>query len=280
MSNNFQSRFFITPNFSKEHERVLTFYLQDDRKLSTDQWRLLYEGINYLDQSEVEITGERFTFRQLYNRHIDQAFADQYLEQLSGLINPNTDGPTLTAQYARKIAPTLEQQQLLLRNNPQSYLLFAYCVYWWQSFTRGYAFEVAIKRDLEASQIIFAMHDILSRSERYSQADLIVLDLLGDIKTSTYFLQEQADDPLSNDFYITKLYEKGHTKTLVVFQKRLAWVRIGGQIPTPGNLNNVLNLLPQPVQLEQAGTILIVVDYGTWKTMVRRTQAEEGVSNE
>lgn len=241
---------------------------------------MLYEGINHLDQSEVEIAGERFTFRQLYNRHIDQVFADEYLEQLIGLIEPDAHGPTLTAQYARKIAPTLEQQQLLLRNNPQSYLLFAYCVYWWQSFARGYAFEVEIKRDLEASQITFTMHDILSRSERYSQADLIVLDLLGDIKTSTYFLQEQADDPLANDFYITRLYEKGHAKTLVVFQKRLAWLRIGGQRPTWGNLNNVLNLLPQPVQLEQAGAILIVIDYETWKTMVRRTLVAEGVSNE
>ena len=66
MSNDSHSHFLIASGFSKEHERALTLYLQDDRKLSTDQWRLLYEAINSLDQSEVEITGARFTFRQLY----------------------------------------------------------------------------------------------------------------------------------------------------------------------------------------------------------------------
>jgi hypothetical protein len=280
LSDDSQALFLIVPDFSKKHERAFTLYLQDDRKLTTDQWRLLYEAIGYLDRSEVEIGGERFTFRQLYNRHIDQAYADEYLEQLLRLTNLAVQRPLLTATFARQIAPTLERAQLLSHNNPQSHLLFTYCVYCWQSFAHGYAFEVEIKRDLEASKIVFAMHDILSRAERYSRADLIVLDLLGDIKTSTYFLQEKADDPLANDFYITRLYEKGYAKTLVVFQKHLAWVRIGGQAPTPGNLNRVLNLLPHPVQLEQSGAILIVIDYETWKTMVRRTQAEEGVSNE
>lgn len=280
MSNPLQPHFLIAPGFNKGHERTLTLYLQDDRKLSTDQWRLLYEAINYLDHSEVEIAKERFTFRQLYHRHIDTVYADAYLGQLLNLADLATQAAPLAATFARKIAPTLEQQQLLLRNAPQSYLLFAYCVYWWQSFTRGYTFEVEIMRDLAASQITFTMHDILNQVERYSQADLIVLDLLGDIKTSTYFLQEQADDPLANDFYITRLYEKGHAKTLVVFQKRLAWLRIGGQRPTWGNLNNVLNLLPQPVQLEHAGAMLIVIDYETWKTMVRRTLVAEGISNE
>ena len=279
MSNELQPRFLIASGFSKEHERALTFYLQDDRKLSTEQWRLLYEGINYLDQSEVEITGERFAFRQLYNRHIDQAFADEYLEQLIGLIEPDAHGTTLTAQYARKIAPTLEQQQLLLRNNPQSYLLFAYCVYWWQSFARGYAFEVELKRDLEASKIIFAMHDVRSRAERYSQADLIVLDLLGDIKTSPYFLQESSNSPLANDFYITRLYEKGYTRTLVVFQKPSAWQKIGGRATVAGKLENVLALLPQPVKLEQAENVLIVVEYVTWKSLVQRVQHKRGGPN-
>lgn len=128
-SNDTQPRFLIAPDFTKEHEQALTLYLQDDRKLSTEQWQSLYEAIEYLDQSEVEIIGERFTFRQLYNRHIDQAFADEYLEQLLALTDLAGQSPTLTATFARKIASLLEQQQLLLRNNPQSYLLFAYCIY-------------------------------------------------------------------------------------------------------------------------------------------------------
>jgi len=129
--------------------------------------------------------------------------------------------------------------------------------------------------DLEASRVDFTMHDLLRGSERYSQADLIVLDLLGDIKTSTYFLQLQPSGPLSNDFYITRLYDKGRIRTLVVFQKPHAWQRIGGEETVPGDLDNILDLLPQPVQLEQPELTLIVVEYEDWKTMVRRVQAAE-----
>lgn len=136
MSNPLQPRFLIAPGFNKEHERTLTLYLQDDRKLSTDQWRLLYEAINYLDHSEVEIAKERFTFRQLYHRHIDTVYADEYLGQLLNLADLATQASPLTATFARKIAPTLEQQQLLLRNAPQSYLLFSE---WVSQRRRGHA---------------------------------------------------------------------------------------------------------------------------------------------
>lgn len=120
---------------------------------------------------------------------------------------------------------------------------------------------------------------ISSRSERYSQADLIVLDLLGDIKTSTYFLQESSNSPLANDFYITRLYEKGYTRTLVVFQKPNAWRKMGGRATVAGKLENVLDLLPQPVKLDQAENILIVVEYVTWKSLVQRVQHKRGGAN-
>lgn len=123
------------------------------------------------------------------------------------------------------------------------------------------------------------MHDVRSRVERYSQADLIVLDLLGDVKTSPYFLHESENSPLSNDFYITRLYEKGHTRTLVVFQKPIAWRKIGGRATVPGKLENVLDLLPRPVKLEQANTVLVVVEYATWKSLVQKVQHKRGGSH-
>ncbi|MEM7532226.1 MAG: hypothetical protein AAF639_08620 [Chloroflexota bacterium] len=109
----------------------------------------------------------------------------------------STQSPALTAQFARQIAPTLERLGLLVKGLSQSYFLMAYCVYWWQSFARGYAFEVEIIRDLEASDVAFEMHDIRSQTERYSPADLVVLGLLRDIKTSTYFLQWQPSGQLA-----------------------------------------------------------------------------------
>ena len=80
---------------------------------------------------------------------------------------------------------------------------------------------------------------------------------------------------LANDFYITRLYDKGRIHTLVVFQKPHAWQRIGGEETVSGDLNNVLDLLPKPVQLEQPELTLIVIEYENWKEMVRRVQAAE-----
>jgi hypothetical protein len=280
LSNPRQPLFLINSNFSNAHQHVLTVYLQDERRLTIDMWHLLYEAIKLLDQSVVQIDQVRYTFRQVYNQYIDQALADNYIDQLVSLTDPARQFPALTATFARQIAPILDQAQLRSRNIPQSFLLFAYCVYWWQSFARGYAFEVEIKRDLEASQIAFTMHDIRSRAERYSQADLVVLAMMGDIKTSIYFLQESSERSLPNDFYITRLYEQGHARTLVVFQKPFAWRRIGGGVVAFGELENVLKLLPQPVQVIESDTVLIVVTYETWKELVRQTQEMSGGSND
>lgn len=266
----------LPDTFTQEHEWILTIYLSDDRRLNTATRQKLYEAIDLLSQAEVKSDTSSSTFRQVYDQYVDQPFANSYFEQLLTLTDVTTQSSTLTAEFARQIASILEQASLLTHDVPQGYLLFAYCVYWWQSFARGYAFEVEIMRDLEASQLDFTMHNLLSSGERYSQADLIVLGLLGDIKTSTYFLQLQSNESLANDFYITRLYDKGRIRTLVVFQKPHAWQRIGGKETILGDLNHVLDLLPQPVQLMQPELTLIVIEYEDWKEMVRRVQADEG----
>lgn len=275
MSDKTTLQIILPETFAQEHERVLTIYLSNDRQLDTSLRQVLYEAIDLLSQAKVKSDASSSTFRQVYDKYVDQPFADSYFEKLLALVDVPTQSPVLTAEFARQIAPALEQASLLIQDVPQSYLLFAYCVYWWQSFARGYAFEVEIMRDLEASQIDFTTHDLLSHGERYSQADLIVLDLLGDIKTSTYFLQLQPSGPLANDFYITRLYDKRRIRTLVVFQKPHAWQRIGGEETVSGDLSNVLDLLPKPVQLEQPELTLIVIEYENWKEMVRRVQAAE-----
>lgn len=266
----------ISTAFTSEHERVLTDYLSGKQALDTTARQMLYIAIDLLGQSEIAIDNDTFTFRQIYNQHIDSQFATPYFEELLALTDVSTQSPTLTAKFARQIASTLEQAELFIRANPKSFLLYAYCVYWWQSFARGYAFEVEIMHDLENEQIDFAMHDLLNESERYSQADLVVLDLMGDIKTSTYFLQQQSSGPLRNDFYITRLYEKGQSRTLVVFQKPQAWERIEGGETISGTVNNVLTLLPKPVQLEHSEVKLVVIEYAEWKKMVQRIQRQEG----
>jgi hypothetical protein len=128
-------------------------------------------------------------------------------------------------------------------------------------------------RDLEASGIEFQIHDIRSRIARYSPADLVVLDLLRDIKTSIYFLQWQSQGQLPNDLYVTQLYGKGREQTLVVFQKPFAWNLLDGGPAVPGTLETILDLLPFPVQIEQHGIIMIGVDYETWKQLVLQKQS-------
>jgi len=62
-------------------------------------------------------------------------------------------------------------------------------------------------RDLEASAIEFDAHDIRVRAERLSPYDLVVLEQLGDIKHTTYFLHAARAPRLRCDFYITRLYD-------------------------------------------------------------------------
>ena len=261
--------------FTTEYRQALTTYLIDDRLLDEEGWRLVFQGIDLLSQAEVTADDEQRTFREVYHGYIDRRLADLYISQLLEIENVQSESPALTAAFARQIGPSLERDGLVRPDAPDSWLLVADCVYWWQSFARGYAFEVEIIRDLEATGIAFQAHDLRSRAERYSPADLVVLDLLGDIKTSTYFLQFQPPGELPNDFYITRLHQKGQSRTMVVFQKPAAWAKIDGETLT-GELDNVLALLPHPVQLQQHGITLIVVDYETWKQKILQKQAQEG----
>ena len=267
----------IPAKFGRQQEVVLTAYLTDFRQLDTTAWQQLRDAIDLLGKAYLTVEGTRLTFKQVYDTYIDQAFANQCIDALLASANVQEESKSLIALFARQIAPSLQKVGLLERTVSQSWLLLAYCVYRWQSFARGYAFEVEIMRDLTASGIQFQMHDLRSRIDRYSSADLTILDFSGDLKTSSYFLQAQPSGELPNDFYITRLYEKGHERTVVVFQKPFVWEFLGGEKPVPGVLPRVLSLLPRPVQLKQHSTILVVVEYTIWKQKVLNKQSPSGV---
>ena len=138
----------------------------------------------------------------------------------------------------------------------------------------GYAFEVQIVRDLRASGVEFYSHDIRDQVERRSVADLVVLNLTGDVKTSTYFLRLASSRGLPNDFYVTRLWTGSKHRLLVVFQKPAAWKKIDGDT-VEGRLSDLLHLLPRPVKLRQDDAVLIVIDYATWKRRVLQVQWKE-----
>jgi hypothetical protein len=276
MSQDSPLQFIIPSEFTQEHHDALVAYLTDNRGLNTAVWRQLYEGIDLLDKAQVTTPTATRTFRQVYDELIGRPFANQCIKQLLETSDVVAESPKIAASFAHQIRPILQEAGLLKRDVACSILLQGYCLYWWQSFSRGYAFEVYIMRDLSAARIEFQMHDVRNRVERYSPADLIVLNLLGDIKTSIYFLQWPLQGQLPNDFYITHLYAKGRERTVVVFQKPYAWRVIGGGLTVLGTLETILDLLPSPIQIELRGIILIVVDYEIWKQMVRRKQSGAG----
>ena len=271
MSQETSVQIFIPEEFRQAHYDALIAYLTDSRSLNTAAWRHLYQGIDILAKAQVVGANQSQTFRQIYTELIERPFANQYIDLLLQTNDVSVESPKISANVARQIRPILQTAGFLRRDVPYSVILQGYCLYWWQSFARGYAFEVMIMRDLITSGIDIQMHDLRNSVERLSPADLVVLDLLGDIKTSLYFLQEQRRLP--NDFYITQLYEKGKERTLVVFQKPHAWDVIGGGETVLGSVEEVIDLLPNPVELHHYGIILIVVDYETWKRMVRQKQS-------
>ena len=183
-------QFGIPSEYTQKHHDALIAYLTNSRNLNTAVWRHLFEGIDFLDNAQVITPTVTQTFRHVYGELIERQFANQYIQQLLETKDVMAESPTLAANFARQIRPVLQEAGFLKREISYSSLLQGYCLYWWQSFSRGYAFEVFIMRDLMVDGIKFQMHDIRSQAERYSPADLVVLKMLGDIKTSVYFLQE------------------------------------------------------------------------------------------
>jgi hypothetical protein len=188
MSQNPSLQIIVSPEFTQAHHDALIAYLADSRSLNTADWQQLYRGIDLLDRAQVITLNGIQTFRQVYDELIAQPFANQCIEQFLNTSDVVAESSKITAGFARQIRPILQKAGLLRRDVPYTILLQGYCLYWWQSFSRGYAFEVFIMRDLQANRIAFKMHDIRNQDDRYSPADLVVQNLLGDIKTSIYFL--------------------------------------------------------------------------------------------
>lgn len=157
-------------------------------------------------------------------------------------------------------------------------LLLAYCLYSWESFATGYAFEVEIYRDLTAAGIAFEAHDIRDRQGRLSPYDLKVLGLRGDIKTSLYFLYVRRGRGLPHDFYVTCFYEGERRRTLVVMLKPEAWSQIDGGTIT-AILEEATYVFPSAALVELEGGKIVVADYAIWKTKVLHRQRGEESRN-
>ena len=258
--------------FGEPHRLAMGKYFADERTLGAREWRLVLKAMDLLRGATVHREGSTESFTSLYDRYVDGVYADSFIDQLMVMGSPMAQSEPARASVARDIVRELAAAGLHDPAIPEIQLLVAFCLYWWQSFTKGYAFEVEVFRDLRASGIRFAAHDLRDREERRSQYDLTVLGCHGDAKTSTYFLHVGSATALRHDFYITRLYDPDVREWRgVVLLREDIWRTLNGE-PTPALIDEVWQVLPDVAIVDLAEGPFVIAPYETWKGRVLKRQ--------
>ena len=265
----------LPTTFTDKHQRLILKYLISGRQsLDFSEWKRLLNGFDLLHHARVDIDGNTQTFQQIYAIHVEQPFADLFINELLLLDDITHEHQILRARFARSIVNQLQQTNLRQPSITASNLLLAYCLYFWESFALGYAFEVEIYRDLIRSGIAFQAHDIRERAARFSAYDLQILNLKGDIKTSLYFLYVARSRSLAHDFYITRFYEGKQQRTLVVLMQPHAWEQINGDT-IKAILEEATKKFPSPVMVQIEDRPIVIMEYNVWKERVLQKQHRE-----
>lgn len=185
-----KSGIWLPAAFTIDHQKAVLKHMEEGAwTLSRREWELALSGFGLLHDAQVHIRSGWHSFASIYESQVDTVFADRYLTDLLALTDVANQSTALWARYARIITATWNGAKWHLALGEGRQLLLSYWLFWWRSFTLGYAFEVQVFRDLEAENIVFTAHDIRNQAERRSPYDLEVLGLRGDIKTSFYFLR-------------------------------------------------------------------------------------------
>lgn len=242
--------------------------------IDLSEWKHLLYGFDLLHQARIDSDGDILTFQQIYAIHVEQPFSDLFINELLLLDDVGREHQTLRSRFARRIVNRLQQVNLRQPGIVASNLLLAYCLYFWESFALGYAFEVEIYRDLTNSGVDFQAHDIRDRAARFSAYDLQILNLKGDIKTSLYFLYATRSRGLAHDFYITRIYEGRQQRTLVVLMQPYAWDQINGDI-IKAILEEATKQFPSPVMVQIENSPLVIMEHNVWKERVVQKQHDE-----
>ena len=261
----------LPAEFREQHRRVVLEFMQHGHEFGRGEWLQAIVAFDSLKNAAVLTDRGLLPFPVIYRQHVEDPYADTFIEQLYIADNVATAGVSQWAEVARAIEPHLAQAGLSRTDVPATRLIVAYCLYWWRAFTLGYALEIEVHRDLEASGIQFEAHDLRQREERLSPYDLIVLGFKGDIKTSAYFLQASRSRTLPHDFYITRIRGRQRIRTVVVFMREEMWQTIDGETLLV-LLEQVADTLPQAARIVHEGIELTVIDYETWKARLRHRQ--------
>jgi hypothetical protein len=270
-----QTQITLPPRLTAAQLRLVLKYFERTERLSPQEWRIVFDTFDALGKGAVSIGKRRMTFQQVYDRHVESAYAENFIAKLLARERPEREAEALEKGTALEILAMLEQAGLYDEEVPGSEYLASYCLYWWTAFARGYRFEVTIFQDLRASGITFVAHDLRKPTERRSPYDLVVQRQLGDVKNTTYFLHAARTRRLSCDFYITRLYAARQRRYLrVVLMTHAAWKTWNGEVPI-ATLETAADFFPEPIQVMLEGQPFVLAPYDLWKQRVKRRQEEE-----
>jgi hypothetical protein len=230
--------------------------------------------VDILRQATITLKGERQTFANLYDDLIDKVYADPFIEALYQFDDVAQQAEQRRVAVARQVVADLREAGYYDRAMPETQLVLIFCLYWWQSFSKGYAFEVETLRDLTTSGILYQAHDLRDRQAPLAPFDLIVMGFRGDIRTSTYFFAVERGRGLPHDFYITRFWNRRTRRWQgVVMLKPVFWAALDGET-RPSRLEEVLDILPDVAEIQVDTQELVVVEYQQWKERVRARQEE------
>jgi hypothetical protein len=257
------------------HLNVVLKYFEKTVRLSPQEWKVALQTFDVLSKGTVEIGRRQLSFRQFYEHYVDRQYANKFIAQLMGLEDVEAEAEILQQQIASEMLAMLEREKFYHKELANSEYLAAYCLYWWTSFSRGYRFELEIFRNLNASGVAFVAHDLSKQEERRSPYDLVVMQQVGDIKHTTYFLYSARSLPLNRDFYITRLYHSQRRRYLtIVLMTKSAWSALNGEVVTV-SLETAADFFPKPVQILFEGRHFVIVPFDLWKEKVKQRQKEE-----
>lgn len=258
---------FLPTTFTERHRRAVEQYIRDAR-LTPSGWQDVLEAFDLLGQARIQVGDETRTFAAIYHTLIEEPIVADFLARLLQLANPEREGIPLKAAYARTVTDRLLKSGWYDPNARYSLYLRTYCIFWWDSFAKGYIFEVAVYRDLQAAGVAFVAHDITDPEQRRLSYDLLVSDWRGDVKTSPYFLATARTQVLRHDFYITRLYdrERRHRVWAVIMQPEV-WAVINGETEV-ADLSQAHRCFPTPSHFYHRNRRLVVAAYEVWKAKI------------
>jgi len=262
----------LPTEFTQEHAAALGEYFQSETGLNRTQWELVWDGVDILRQATITWQGRTQTFANLYDNLVDRVYANAFIEALYRFDDVARQAEQSRAAVARQIVADLRKAGCYNRAVPKTQLVLVFFLYWWQSFTKGYAFEVEILHDLAIGSIPHQAHDLRDRQARLSPFDLTVMGFRGDIRTSTYFFTVERGRDLPHDFYITRLWNRRtHRWQKVAMLKPTFWATLDGET-RPSRLEEVLDILPDVAEIRLDTQRLVVVEYEEWKERVKTRQ--------